>query len=42
MIQRTDISIESMFFNTAWTVVTILLMLGCIVAVRIICGRLFR
>jgi hypothetical protein len=42
MIQRIDISIESMFFYTLWTVVTILLMLGCIVAIRIICNRLFR
>lgn len=42
MIQRINISIELMFFNTLWTVITILVMLGCIVAIRIICSRLFR
>ncbi len=42
MIQRTNISVELIFFNTLWTVVTILLMLGCITAVRIICSKLFK
>lgn len=42
MIQRISMSIESMFFNTVWTVFTVLIMLGCIVAVNIICTRLFR